>query len=178
MDLCKTRMKLSWIAALCLGLVAASEIQQNEEKIEQGCTPCAGICVGICSDEVKMRSARMAIHSMCHYWEYDNIAAMQTLITKKSTLRTIIMHPEGCLDSGVVPFLTEAISFMPETGCSGNPEIITISVNSKGQVVAKTRELFTQDNLPISVNGQYTFTVDADCRVSLVSAVLLEADCS
>lgn len=166
------------IATLLIGLVASAELAETGEKIEQGCVPCATPCLGLCSDDVKIASVRMAIHSMCHFWEYDNIAGMQSIITTKSTLRTIIQHDEGCLDSGTVPFMTEAIPFMQQTGCSGDPEFLSISVNSKGQVVATTAELFTENNIPINVKGQYTFSVDADCKVKVVSAVLLEADCS
>lgn len=167
-------------SSLIFVLAAVSSIfaAESEAKLEAGCKPCAQPCPPRCSEATLLQAAQILVNDLCAIFETTSLVQLQTLVTQRSTLETVFLANLGCVDSGVVNFLSGAIPLLPVLSCANAPIVTSSYIDINKRVVVFAEGQITLSGELINVKARYTFeSINGGCELQLVDALIRQVEC-
>lgn len=162
-------------------LAAAGSIfaqQEEGDKIEAGCKPCAQACPDRCPESTALAAAYMLISNLGVYTNNDDLGMIQSIVNIKSTIQTTIDTGSGCSESQVMPFLNGYTPLLAILSNAGGANVLSSYVDNKGRVIVTTEENVTVNSVPKVYKNRYTFQAcNGLCGFSLVDLVMRDEAC-
>jgi len=160
----------SLLAATCIAADA---------KAEAGCKPCGNnaVCPSVCPEATLIQAAQLLATNLCSSIDTNNYALIQTIVTPRSTLRSVFLTPLGCIDEGVIPYLEGVANWLSTVGCPNSPIYTSSYIDEKGHAILFGDNTHIIDNELVSVKIRYTFKVNAGCELSLIDLLVRQAEC-
>jgi len=135
-------------------------------------------CPAPCPQANALNAAFMLTQNFYLNVNIGNLAGIQAVVDKESTIQTVFQDGDGvCQDSGVQTFLSTFIPLLPELELP----LLTITasyVDAKNRVHIFTDELIGYNGNEVSVRTHYIYKPsESTCEYSLHSAQIRQASC-
>lgn len=165
---------------LLFTLAALSTIfaADSDAKLETACKPCNQPCPARCPDDVLNMAARILVGDLCGIFATTSMVQLQTLATPRSTMETVFLTDNGCIDSGVVNLLAGAVPLLPILSCTTVPHITSSYIDNNKNVVVFAEGPLQVLTEVVTVKARFTFeSVNGGCELKLLDALIRQVEC-